>query len=200
MLPKHTTERIMAVVGILLFGLSIFGLLSNHSLKAEAKGATPEERVINQNKQESQEKEENQEVIQVTAPRTITVILQRLYVDGEISEEKVEEKILSMEDFWASYDTWSIVDQSEGSITFQKSVDDISPLLKANGYFGIAGDGTLSIFKGKPDSNNVIQSFFQIDMEKLESRQHSNLKNGIPIKSKERYNQLLESYKNFSLN
>jgi forespore regulator of the sigma-K checkpoint len=200
MLPKHTTERIMAVVGILLFGLSIFGLLSNHSLKAEAKKATPEERVINQNKQESQEKEENQEVIQVTAPRTITVILQRLYVDGEISEEKVEEKILSMEDFWASYDTWSIVDQSEGSITFQKSVDDISPLLKANGYFGIAGDGTLSIFKGKPDSNNVIQSFFQIDMEKLESRQHSNLKNGIPIKSKERYNQLLESYKNFSLN
>jgi forespore regulator of the sigma-K checkpoint len=132
-------------------------------------------------------------------PQTITVILERVFLDGEVSEEIVEETIWSMEDFWAQYEDWQLVHQDEEQIVFQQHVDDISPLLKSNGYFGITEDGILSIFDGKPDqSNKVIQSFFQIDVHKLESRQHNLLKQGIKVGSKDEYINVIETYKTFT--
>lgn len=135
---------------------------------------------------------------EVNGPLEVTVILERVYVDGEVSEEIIKETILSMEDFWAEYEDWNLVHQDEEQVVFQQRIDDISPLLKSNGYFGITEDGTLSIFNGKPESNKVIQSFFQIDVEKLESYQHSLLKKGIKIGSKDEYMNVLETFKTYT--
>ena len=78
-------------------------------------------------------------------------------------------------------------------------IDDISPLLKSNGYFGITEEGILTIFDGKPDEQSkIIQSFYQIDVEKLESHQHNLLKNGIKVFSKDEYEQVLEAFKPYS--
>lgn len=140
------------------------------------------------------------EVQEVTGPLTVNVILKRHYLDGQISEEVVEETIWSMEDFWAQYADWQLVTHKQGQIIFKKNMDDISPLLKANGYFGISEDGTLTIYKGVPqDSPEVIQSFFQIDISKLESRQQEELKKGIPVVSKDHYQKVIESFKTFSI-
>lgn len=128
-------------------------------------------------------------------PIQIEVILQRAYLDGEISEEKIIEKIWSMEHFWIKYEQWELVDTYDKGLVFKKQMDDISPLLKANGYFGITDDGTLTIFNGKPHQTNIIQSFFQINIDKLESRKHLQLKKGIPIKTKDRYVHVLETFK-----
>ncbi|MFS0861704.1 BofC C-terminal domain-containing protein [Fredinandcohnia sp. 179-A 10B2 NHS] len=142
--------------------------------------------------------ENNDTPQEVNGPLEVTVILERVYVDGEVSEEIIKETILSMEDFWAEYEDWNLVHQDEDQVVFQQRIDDISPLLKSNGYFGITEDGTLSIFNGKPESNKVIQSFFQIDVEKLESYQHSLLKKGIKIGSKDEYMNVLETFKTYT--
>jgi forespore regulator of the sigma-K checkpoint len=131
----------------------------------------------------------------VKEPIEVEVILQRAYLDGEISEEKITEKIWSMEHFWVKYEQWELVDTFEKGLVFKKQMDDISPLLKANGYFGITDDGTLTIFNGRPHQTNIIQSFFQLNIEKLESRKHLELKKGIPIKTKDRYVNVLETFK-----
>lgn len=131
-------------------------------------------------------------------PLTVKVILERRYLDGEVSQESFEEKILSMEDFWAKYTGWQLVDMDSSQVVFRENVDDISPLLKANGYFGITEDGTLTIFNGKPDEANVIQSFFQIDVGKLESAKHAELKKGIPIKDREQYVNVLETFQSYT--
>jgi forespore regulator of the sigma-K checkpoint len=128
-------------------------------------------------------------------PILVEVILQRTYLDGEISEEKVIEEIWSMEHFWVKYEQWELVDTFDKGLIFKKQMDDISPLLKANGYFGITDDGTLTIFNGRPHQTNIIQSFFQLNIEKLESRKHLELKEGIPIKTKDRYVNVLETFK-----
>jgi forespore regulator of the sigma-K checkpoint len=134
-----------------------------------------------------------------SGPVTKTIKLQRVYIDGDMSEEIKRETIWSMEDFWAQYDDWQLIDQDENRIVFRKFVDDISPLLKSNGYFGITEDGILTIFEGKPDeSTKVIQSFFHIDVEKLESRQHDILKKGIPVQSKDHYVKVIETFKHYS--
>lgn len=131
----------------------------------------------------------------VKEPIQVEVILQRAYLDGEISEEKVIEKIWSMEHFWVKYEEWELVDTYDKGLVFKQQMDDISPLLKANGYFGITDDGTLTIFNGRPHQTNIIQSFFQLNIEKLESRKHLELKKGIPIKTKDRYVNVLETFK-----
>lgn len=142
---------------------------------------------------------QRQDAYEVMAPKTVTVKLERVYLDGDISEELMEETIWSMEDFWAHYEEWDLVDQNEEQIHFRKLVDDISPLLKINGYFGISEDGYLNIYEGKPDDENVIQSFFQINTEKLKSHQHFHLKEGIPVQSTENYKEVIQTFKKYAV-
>lgn len=132
-------------------------------------------------------------------PELIEVVLKRIYLDGEISEEYVEETNMSMEDIWSKYDKWQLIKKEKDELVFQQMVDDISPLMKTNGYFGISNDGILTIFNGKPEKANIIQSFFQLDLEKLETKQHQNLQKGIPVKSKDNYVEVLETFKNFTI-
>ncbi|MGF2617230.1 regulator [Rossellomorea vietnamensis] len=131
---------------------------------------------------------------------TVDVILERVYLDGEVSEEIKSETIWSMEDFWAGYAAWELVDMTEEQVVFRQDVDDISPLLKSNGYFGISDDGVLSIFNGRPGQSEIIQSFFQIDIHKLESGKRDELVKGIPVKSKQSYEQVIQSFQPYSLN
>ncbi|EIJ79015.1 hypothetical protein PB1_15694 [Bacillus methanolicus PB1] len=146
----------------------------------------------------AQETERTDNGIIGPGPVKITVILERKYLDGEISEEKVIETIWSMEDFLSKYKEWKLLDMTENQVVFRQKIDDISPLLKANGYFGITDDGILSIYNGKPGRSKIIQSFFHIDLGKLESAKWEQLKKGIPIKTKDRYEEVLESFKNYS--
>jgi len=143
--------------------------------------------------------QDNHQTQQKTLPLNITVILERIYLDGEISQEVVQETCWSMENFWAKYDQWQLINNDESTYVFRKPVDDISPLLKANGFFGVTEDGILTIFNGRPGQSRIIQSFFQIDIKKLESRIQEELIQGIPIKSKDHYVEVLETFKPYSV-
>ncbi|MDL4841641.1 BofC C-terminal domain-containing protein [Aquibacillus rhizosphaerae] len=124
----------------------------------------------------------------------LEVTLQKQYLDGKIVEETHEEKITAMEDFWSYYHGWQVMNQEQGKIVFKKQIDDISPYLKENGYFGLSND-ILTIFEGKPDHEQVIQSFYQIDTSELESYQAKELQDGIKIDSKEVYDYVLEAFR-----
>lgn len=132
-------------------------------------------------------------------PVEVKVILERVYIDGETSQEYVKETVYSLEDFWAKYKDWHLVDMSEKEVVFRRHVDDISPLLKTNGYFGITDEGILTIYNGKPEHSKIIHSFFQIDIEKLESNKHEELKEGIPITNKAQYEKVLETFRNYTV-
>src|SRR5881227_1804642 len=63
---------------------------------------------------------------QKTEPMQLSVILERVYLDGEVSEEVIRETCWLMENFWAKYDQWQLVDIDESTMVFRKNVDDIS--------------------------------------------------------------------------
>ncbi|MBV7505960.1 intercompartmental signaling factor BofC [Bacillus sp. sid0103] len=142
---------------------------------------------------------ENHQNEEKNGPIKMDVILERVYLDGEISQEVVHETCWSLENFWAKYDQWQLINIADSTFVFRKQVNDISPLLKANGFFGLTEDGVLSIFNGRPDQLRIIQSFFQIDIKKLESAKQEELIQGIPIKNKDRYVEVLETFKPYSL-
>lgn len=136
---------------------------------------------------------------QKTAPLTFQITLERMFIDGEISEETLTETFASINDLWNKYNQWELIEKKDNKLIFRQYVNDISPLLKANGFFGITKDGVLTIFNGKPDDSKVIHSFFQIDVEKLETSKHQLLKQGIPIKTKDDYVEVLASFQHLSI-
>ena len=129
----------------------------------------------------------------------IKVILQREYLDGELSEEKVTEWFWSIEELKDKYREWKMIEQTKDQIVFHKMENDISPLLKTNGYFGMTKDGTLSIFNGKPEDDKIIHTFFQIDVGKLEVYQQEELQQGIQIISKDQFNSLMKKYQDYAI-
>ncbi len=128
----------------------------------------------------------------------IKVILQQEYLDGELSEEVTNEYNLPLNAIKGKYKNWHLVTQNKKEMVFHRTVDDISPLLKTNGYFGITGDGTFSTFNGKPETSEVIQSFFQIDIKKLESHRQDELRKGIRIQSRDQYFEVIKSFESYS--
>ncbi|MCM3725266.1 intercompartmental signaling factor BofC [Neobacillus cucumis] len=134
-----------------------------------------------------------------TEPLNLTVILERVYLDGEVSQELVHETCWKMDNFWAKYDQWQLTNIHDSTYVFRKQVDDISPLLKVNGFFGVTEDGVLTIFNGRPGQSRIIQSFFQIDIKKLEGKKQEELIQGIPIKSRDHYVEVLETFEPYSL-
>ena len=72
-----------------------------------------------------------------------------------------------LEKFYSSIKNGGSLMRDDVQIVLQKKVDDISPLLKTSGYFGVSEEGILQIFKGVPKNDNAIHSFFQIDMKSL---------------------------------
>jgi forespore regulator of the sigma-K checkpoint len=181
------------LVSVLLLSTCIFTYQST-----AAKGKVSNDKVTNEKLLVEDTVVENKSY-ETLAPLSVEVKLQRMYLDGEISEEILTQTIWSMADFWAKYADWQLVDQKEGLIIFQKQIDDISPLLKANGYLGIDNEGRLTIYKGLPEDEDVIQSFFQIDLDKLESNLKEKLKEGIVILTKDRFSELLQEMKEYEI-
>ncbi|WLD92223.1 BofC C-terminal domain-containing protein [Alkalihalobacillus sp. AL-G] len=144
--------------------------------------------------------QKSDEAYPVTGPLTVEVHLQRNFLDGERSVDVIYETIWSMEDFWSSYEDWQLVDQNLERVIFEQKVDDISPLSKVNGYFGLTEDGILTIFNGSPVQSEIIQSFYQVDVKKLESSLIQKLEQGIPVRSKQNYKAVLNQYKPYAIN
>lgn len=142
-------------------------------------------------------KVEAHELVQEESITTISLV--RFFLDGEFSIEIVPKNVESFNELKMKYSNWELVEIKEGTIYFQKYVDDISPLLKTNGYFGITTEGVLSIYNGEPKQQKIIQSFFQIDIEKLETKYIEELTKGIPIQTKEHYVQVINTFKAYSL-
>ena len=142
---------------------------------------------------------EKKEDATVFANTIYKVTLQSLYVDGEMSEEVLFKEGLSVQKILREYKQWNLVLQTDKELVFQQQMNDISPLMKTNGYFGISDDGTLSIFNGKPSDSDVIQSFFHIDVEMLEANKHSELVKGIRVKDKQHYEAVLEAFEPYML-
>lgn len=137
--------------------------------------------------------------VQAAGKNEITVLLERRYIDGEVSEEVRNEKKQSIKKILAKYHDWKVVDLEEDEIVLQKKINDISPLMKTNGYIGLSKDATLSIFNGKPKNKEVIQSFFQLDIKKLEGHKQELLKKGVRITSKKSYEKWVETLKPYSV-
>ncbi len=145
-------------------------------------------------------------------PEQREVLLRKIYICGVESEKTVTEDVmLSPEELARKYKGWQLIFEdetgavdvgsgggSDGRWVLQQYVDDISPLCKENGYFGLTPDAMLALFNGPPQEQNIIQTFYYLDTEKLESRLPQNeidfLYKGIRIRNVAEYHSVLSTY------
>ncbi|TCP32254.1 bypass of forespore C-like protein [Scopulibacillus darangshiensis] len=126
-------------------------------------------------------------------PHIVHVHLEKIFLDGISIEESKEEHPLSMEVFWKSYKDWVMVKKSDGQIYLKKKINDISPIAKTKGIFGLTDHTTLTIFKGDPNNHKIIQTFFQIDTQALEAADVQKLLKGFPVKDKQHFTAIMKS-------
>ncbi|RXT14742.1 BofC C-terminal domain-containing protein [Ammoniphilus sp. CFH 90114] len=141
------------------------------------------------------------EAVQALARQEVELVLKKTYLCGTETEEKLTKFVPSVDQVLSDYQDWELVSNQGNQFVFKKLVQDIGPSCQENGYFGLSEEGILTLFEGPPQEQKVIQTFFHIDTEKLESSLPSDLvllKEGIRIHDLAEYNSILSTYGEYS--
>lgn len=88
-------------------------------------------------------------------------------------------------------------------LTFIEAVEDLSDQCKENAYFGIDKDGNLSLFEGLPSDEQIIRTFFQLNVQHLKSslprETLDQLYQGIRILDMEDYNSVISTFSDYAV-
>jgi forespore regulator of the sigma-K checkpoint len=129
--------------------------------------------------------------------------LLKSYVCGEEKStlgQQTSEQLLSMQ---MKNPNWLLSVSPNGEVTFTENIDDLSPACKEKAVFGIDGSSNLSLFNGTPAKDNVIRTFFQLNIKHLESSLPPDtvekLREGIRISDMEEYNSVLSTFSDYAV-
>lgn len=130
------------------------------------------------------------------------VTVHKIYVCGEQIEQKGNMNSAEVIRLLRTNPQFT-VDMRDDQVVLFEQVEDLSPQCKESAYFGIDSNGNLTLFNGLPTKENVIRTFFQLNIEHLESslpRQTiRELHEGIRIKDYAEYNSVLSTFSDFAV-
>lgn len=137
------------------------------------------------------------------AGNSYNLVLTRSYLCGVRDEEHKPVALNHIADSMADYKGWEIVAADASKMILLKREHDISPECKENGHFGLSTDGMLTLFHGLPADQEVVQTFYRINTEKMEAslpkEEVESLKRGIRVRDLAEYNSVLSTYGEFQL-
>ncbi|QMV43826.1 BofC C-terminal domain-containing protein [Cohnella cholangitidis] len=133
----------------------------------------------------------------------VELILHRTYLCGEETRQLGRLSSSEASDLLKSHREWEASFDSAGKMLMEESIDDLSPQCRKTAYIGMDGDGNLTLFDGPPWQEKAIRTFFQLDVEMLESRMSDDrlrdLANGIRVTDKDEYNSVLSSFDEYAI-
>ncbi|MGG6313576.1 BofC C-terminal domain-containing protein [Paenibacillus macerans] len=90
-----------------------------------------------------------------------------------------------------------------GDVWIDERINGLSDICKTRGYIGLDRDGNLTLFDGPPKKEKVIRTFFQMDVEMMESALPADvlkqLQQGIRIQDVEEYNSVLSTFSDYAI-
>lgn len=132
----------------------------------------------------------------------VTVRLKQIYICGEESTELGVLTAAQTVALLERHPGWTAVLAGDGAVVLEERVNDLSPACKESAVFGIDKEGYLSLYDGPPERNKVLRTFFQLDVDCMESSlprdQIDALERGIRISDLDEYNSVLSSYSDFA--
>ncbi len=143
------------------------------------------------------------EAREVLAPQKWQVVIQKKYIAGPMVEEKQEYSTEELEEIVTIFSNMEMVEQGTDYLVFVQEIDDLSPVLKESGFFALDHSGMLHLYQGEAKDENIIQTFFQLDMGRLETtlpvEEYMQLREGIHISSLAEYNSVLSTYSEYAM-
>ncbi|TBL81609.1 BofC C-terminal domain-containing protein [Paenibacillus thalictri] len=90
-----------------------------------------------------------------------------------------------------------------GKVYFVQTVEDLSQQCKEHAYFGLDEKGNLSLFNGVPGKDNVIRTFFQLNINFLKSslplETVDQLYSGIRVTDLDEYNSIISTFSDYAV-
>lgn len=139
--------------------------------------------------------------VSVNPELAVRVVKRTEYICGVVAEEKTTLSKAALSKWKQAHPNgW----MREGDRTvLTEVVEDLAPLCKTNGYFGLNEAGELTLFNGVPKEAKAIQTFFRINIKRMESglphEPIASLYQGIRIKDLAEYNSVLSTFSEFAV-
>ncbi|MFC5402070.1 BofC C-terminal domain-containing protein [Cohnella soli] len=132
----------------------------------------------------------------------VKLVLHRTYLCGEETRQLGRMTAAEAGELLKAHREWGASLEAAGKLTVEETIDDLSPACRQTSYMGIDKDGNLSLFDGPPWQEKVVRTFFQLDVDMMESRMNEEsireLSRGIRISDKDAYNSVLSSLGEFA--
>ncbi|MGQ8872418.1 BofC C-terminal domain-containing protein [Paenibacillus sp. TSA_86.1] len=158
---------------------------------------------VKQEKRSAQEIQVLIEQLETEGSELIRVVLQTKYICGVESEQLGRMDIAQLKTLLAQHPEWEAKVTSSDTLLLNQSVNDLSPICKQQAYISIDAAGNLNLYEGKPAEENVIRTFFQLDVGTLESSLPEGvleqLQEGIRIQDKEEYDSVISTFSDFAV-
>lgn len=132
----------------------------------------------------------------------VKVVLHRTYLCGDETRQLGSHSAAEASDLLKSHRDWEARFDSTGKLTMEQSIDDLSPQCRKTAYIGMDKGGNLSLFDGPPRRDKVIRTFFQLNVEMLETQltqeRITELADGIRVTDKDEYNSVLSTFNDYA--
>lgn len=188
LLRKLRVKRPAQLLASLLFFLLAIGILFHR-----------EEFLLPSNSHEG-EKGEAQATL---APEDVEVITRTIYEVGPVEEEVKKIPYAELEAIKKEYGRLTPYGQGKDRYIVERKIRDLSPTVKEKGRFGITEDGMLMLYTGDEKERQVIETFFRIDIHRMESglprEEIDRIRKGIPVHNLAEYNSILSTYGEYAL-
>ncbi|WP_173275662.1 BofC C-terminal domain-containing protein [Paenibacillus sp. NEAU-GSW1] len=134
----------------------------------------------------------------------LTVKLRSVYICGEAIRNLGRIDARQIVKLLMSHPEWTAVMASDGTtVQLEQQIDDFSEDCRAQAYFGLDKHGYLSLFEGVPKKEKVVKTFFQLDIQYMESalpqQKVDELANGIKVSDIDEYNSVLSTFSDYAV-
>lgn len=133
----------------------------------------------------------------------IELVLHRTYLCGEETRQLGRHPTKVAVQLLTAHRDWNAAFDSSGALIMEQHIDDLSLQCRKSAYMAMDKTGNLSLYDGLPKKEKVIQTFFQMDIERLEMRmspdQLLELSRGIRITDKDEFNSVLSTFNEYAL-
>jgi forespore regulator of the sigma-K checkpoint len=130
------------------------------------------------------------------------VVVQKNYICGQ--EEKVIGEMSSdkIKELLHHNPTWNGHFDENKDVWLVESIEDLSPECKEKAYMSMDDNGNLTLFEGPPKQEKVIKTFFQLDINSMESALPEGvleqLYDGIRIQDIDEYNSVISTFSDYA--
>ena len=134
---------------------------------------------------------------------SVETYLQKEYVCGEETQKLGFLSSKQLLETHKKNPNWSMEIRKD-KVVFVQKIDDLSLECKRQAYFGLDSEGNLTLFNGIPSNENIIRTFFQMNIQYLESslpkETVKELHEGIRVTDIAEYNSVLSTFSDYAVN